>query len=132
MDKDSQGNFEVLVIGAGPAGIAAAARAAECGVRVGLVDDNPTFGGQIWRGEFQNAHDPEAQRWRALLGAAVTKLTGMRVFQQPEPGVLLAEGRDGVCELRYRNLIAATGARERFLPFPGWTLANVMGAGGLQ
>jgi D-hydroxyproline dehydrogenase subunit alpha len=132
MDKDSQRSFEVLVIGAGPAGIAAAARAAECGVHVGLVDDNPTFGGQIWRGEFQNAHDPEAQRWRALLGAAVTKLTGMRVFQQPEPGVLLAEGRNGVCELRYRNLIAATGARERFLPFPGWTLPNVMGAGGLQ
>lgn len=133
MDKDSRQRFDILVIGAGPAGIAAAVRAAECGVHVGLVDDNPTFGGQIWRGEFQNAHDRDALRWHdLLLGAEITKLSGMRVFQQPEPGVVLAEGRDGVCEFRYQNLIVATGARERFLPFPGWTLPNVMGAGGLQ
>jgi NADPH-dependent 2,4-dienoyl-CoA reductase/sulfur reductase-like enzyme len=45
---------------------------------------------------------------------------------------LLAEGDDDVCELRYEKLILATGARERFLPLPGWTLLNVMGAGGLQ
>ena len=38
----------------------------------------------------------------------------------------------GVCELSYTSLVLATGARERFLPFPGWTLPNVMGAGGLQ
>jgi NADPH-dependent 2,4-dienoyl-CoA reductase/sulfur reductase-like enzyme len=37
-----------------------------------------------------------------------------------------------VCELSFESLVLATGARERFLPFPGWTLPNVMGAGGLQ
>src|SRR6202162_6487961 len=67
-----------------------------------------------------------------LRRASVTKLCGKRVFDQPEARVLLAEGDDDLCELRYRNLILATGARERFLPFPGWTLPNVMGAGGLQ
>ncbi len=56
----------------------------------------------------------------------------MRVFHQPEAGVLLAEGIDDIHELHYDKLIVATGARERFLPFPGWTLPNVMGAGGLQ
>jgi NADPH-dependent 2,4-dienoyl-CoA reductase/sulfur reductase-like enzyme len=61
-----------------------------------------------------------------------TALYGKRVFDQPEAGVLLAEGDDDLCELRYQNLVVATGARERFLPFPGWTLPNVMGAGGLQ
>jgi len=41
--------FDVLIIGGGPAGMAAAACAAECGVLVGLADDNPRIGGQIWR-----------------------------------------------------------------------------------
>jgi NADPH-dependent 2,4-dienoyl-CoA reductase/sulfur reductase-like enzyme len=45
---------------------------------------------------------------------------------------VLAETAQDVVELNYTNLILATGARERFLPFPGWTLPNVMGAGGLQ
>jgi NADPH-dependent 2,4-dienoyl-CoA reductase/sulfur reductase-like enzyme len=138
MSRDSTQGFDVLVIGAGPAGIAAAVRAAECGVRVGIVDDNPTAGGQIWRGVSQDSEGEDgdsqgAAQWTGRLRSAdVTELYGMRVFQQPGPGVLLAEGRDGVWELRYQNLIVATGARERFLPFPGWTLPNVMGAGGLQ
>ena len=61
-----------------------------------------------------------------------TRLYGMRVFHQPEAGVLWAERGDELCELRYASLVLATGARERFLPFPGWTLPNVMGAGALQ
>jgi D-hydroxyproline dehydrogenase subunit alpha len=128
---DSQ-RFDVLVIGAGPAGMAAALRAAECGVRVGLVDDNARSGGQIWRGS-SDEHSEDAARWgKRLRNADATKLYGMRVFHRPEAGVLLAEGPHDLCELRYTNLVVATGARERFLPFPGWTLPNVMGAGGLQ
>ena len=133
MNKNSKQSFDVLVIGAGPAGIAAAVRASECGAHVGLVDDNATCGGQIWRGgsEYRERHDPA--RWTERLQTAdVTKLYGKRVFHSPGAGVLLAEGTDGLSELRFRNLIVATGARERFLPFPGWTLPNVMGAGGLQ
>jgi NADPH-dependent 2,4-dienoyl-CoA reductase/sulfur reductase-like enzyme len=129
-----QEQFDVLVIGGGPAGMAAAVRAAECGARVGIVDDNPTLGGQIWRGESGEAHGKEeAAVWRkAVLAAGVSVLCGARVFHQPRPGVLLAEQDDDLRVLDYRNLILATGARERFLPFPGWTLPNVMGAGGLQ
>jgi NADPH-dependent 2,4-dienoyl-CoA reductase/sulfur reductase-like enzyme len=133
MSKDSQRRFDVLVIGGGPAGMAAAVRAAECGVEVGIVDDNATLGGQIWRGESDHGENRDAIRWSEMLRTAgVTKLCGKRVFDQPEARVLFAEGDDDLCELRYRNLILATGARERFLPFPGWTLPNVMGAGGLQ
>lgn len=113
--------------------MAAAVRAAECGVEVGIVDDNATLGGQIWRGESDDGENQDAIRWSEMLRTAgVTKLCGKRVFDQPEARVLFAEGDDDLCELRYRNLILATGARERFLPFPGWTLPNVMGAGGLQ
>ena len=133
MSRDLQQRFDVLVIGGGPAGMAAAVRAAECGVRVGIVDDNVTLGGQIWRGESEDGPMKDAAKWnRQLRTADVTTLCGMRVFHQPEPGILLAEGADNLMELSYRNLVLATGARERFLPFPGWTLPNVMGAGGLQ
>ena len=126
-----QQQFDVLVVGGGPAGIAAAVRAAECGGRVGVVDDNATLGGQIWRGD--SAQASEAVEWRGKLQASgVTPLCGTRVFHQPRPGVLLAEHDEELRVLHYRSLILATGARERFLPFPGWTLPNVMGAGGLQ
>lgn len=133
MTKGQQYRFGVLVIGGGPAGIAAAVRAAESGVRVGIVDDNPDLGGQIWRGDPEDAANDDAARWReGVRAAGITKLCGKRVVHQPEAGVLLAEGSDDLCELHYETLILATGARERFLPFPGWTLPNVMGAGGLQ
>ena len=124
---------DVLIVGAGPAGLAAAYRAAQNGARVTVVDDNPTAGGQIWRGEQRKTVSDEARRWfERLRSVDIQLLTGARVFQQPGPGTLLAETRAGVCELSYESLILATGARERFLPFPGWTLPNVMGAGGLQ
>lgn len=133
MSRVPRYEFDVLVIGGGPAGIAAASCAAEIGSRVGIVDDNGTLGGQIWRGEAEDPRDSGFLKWIGRLrstGASV--LCGLRVFHQTAPGVLLAEGQDQICELRYGKLILATGARERFLPFPGWTLPNVMGAGGLQ
>jgi D-hydroxyproline dehydrogenase subunit alpha len=125
--------FDVLVIGGGPAGMAAAARAAECGARVGIVDDNFRLGGQIWRGDPDHGQETDASLWaERVRTSGVTVLCGLRVAHQPESGVLLAENLHGFCELSYEKLVLATGARERFLPFPGWTLPNVMGAGGLQ
>ena len=129
--------FEVLVVGAGPAGIAAAVRAGEKGASVGLVDDNPAPGGQIWR---KGAPQPKSARaWLTRLEASTAqRLQGWRVFDAPQPGLLLAErssfgaDADDRAELHYDKLILAAGARERFLPFPGWTLPNVMGAGGLD
>lgn len=131
-------NYDVLVIGGGPAGQAAAVSATESGARVAIVDDNPGLGGQIWRGEQRKASTPEAAEWlRRVQAAQIEFLPGARVYDQPEPGQLLAEMPlaetfDGVLKLGYRKLILATGARERFLPFPGWTLPGVAGAGGLQ
>jgi thioredoxin reductase len=150
MSRELRQRFDVLVVGGGPAGMAAAACAAESGARVGIVDDNVSLGGQIWRGESQDRTQGHAQdrtrdkrtnggRTRSAAGwterlkdARASTLCGIRIFHQPEPGTLLAEGLDDLFELRYENLVLATGARERFLPFPGWTLPNVMGAGGLQ
>ncbi len=121
-------DFDVVVVGAGPAGLAAACRAAECGQRVAMLDDNPRPGGQIWRGVSK-----EAAVWVRLAERhGVEWIAGARVFDAPEPQQLAVEMFEGECRIGYRSLILATGARERFLPFPGWTLPNVMGAGGLQ
>lgn len=117
--------FDILIVGAGPAGIAAACVAAEQGRHVALVDDNPAPGGQIWR-----AGD---NQWiRRLRAAPVTLITGTAVVDSPAPGILLAETHGSPRQLTYQKLILATGARERYLPFPEWTLPGVFGAGGLQ
>ena len=132
MGSNGRSKFDVLVVGAGPAGMAAAARAAESGARTGLVDENFSAGGQIWRSGCEDA-PTEARHWiERCTSAGVTALCGMRVVDQLKPGVVTAESMDRTHELRYQHLIVATGARERFLPFSGWTLPNVMGAGGLQ
>jgi len=136
--------FDILVVGAGPAGIAAAVTAAAAGRSVALLDDNPVAGGQIWR---SGGHLPaQAQEWMARLEASpVVRLQGWRVVDCPDQHVVRAEAGRGAeppgsvsppgvncADFGYKKLILATGARERFLPFPGWTLPNVMGAGGLD
>ena len=121
------------MVGGGPAGMAAAISAAESSSSVLLVDDNPALGGQIWRGEEANPSLRAARRWNERVKrSAIQVLRGLRIFDQPRPGVLLAESSDAMREIVYSRLILCTGARERFLPFPGWSLPNVMGAGGLQ
>jgi NADPH-dependent 2,4-dienoyl-CoA reductase/sulfur reductase-like enzyme len=115
----------ILIAGAGPAGIAAACAAAETTSSVVVLDDNPAPGGQIWRGK-QN-------RWtRRLQGSGVRILSATRAVALPDTGVLLAENNGAPLLVHYEKLILATGARELFLPFPGWTLPGVTGAGGLQ
>lgn len=135
---------EVLVIGAGPAGMAAATAAAEHGRQTVVLDDNAVPGGQIWRGGVPAANTragggEDAAKERALerlrrSGARI--LTGRRVFAAPAAHTLqaLREDAQGTFteNFRYGQLVVATGARERFLPFPGWTLPGVFGVGGLQ
>jgi NADPH-dependent 2,4-dienoyl-CoA reductase/sulfur reductase-like enzyme len=132
MDSIIQRIFDVAVIGAGPAGIAAALAAAESGASVALIDDNPAPGGQIWRGGRNASHHLEARRWLERLSKSrVTLIGGTRVFYA-HSGALEAESDHSLWQLLYGKLILATGARELFLPFPGWTMPNVFGAGGLQ
>lgn len=128
------GDSEVVIVGAGPAGISAACVVAETGRSVLLIDDNPTPGGQIWREQSRHGSDWRAAHWlRRLQLYRVDVLNGATVIDgTPEKHTIVCETEDSVSTIHYKKLILATGARERFLPFPGWTLPNVMGAGGLQ
>jgi NADPH-dependent 2,4-dienoyl-CoA reductase/sulfur reductase-like enzyme len=127
-------HYDVLVVGAGPAGLAAAWAAAQGVERVGLVDENQALGGQIWRGEADHGRvKGEPGAWfQKVAQSAVEFIPAARVIALPRPGQLSAETPERCLTLTFRRLIMATGARERFLPFPGWTLPNVFGAGGLQ
>jgi NADPH-dependent 2,4-dienoyl-CoA reductase/sulfur reductase-like enzyme len=122
--------------------MAAASVASEAGRRVCLLDDNPASGGQIWRGlspqkavhhphgksystwmsRLQNSNCEVWQGWQAIDGRPHGETAGVLRLERD------GEARD----ILYSRLILATGARERFLPFPGWTLPGVFGVGGLQ
>lgn len=122
--------YDVLIVGAGPAGLAAARAAASHGARVGLLDAQAKPGGQVWRHDARLGASGAVRRATAAL-AGVDWLAVHQVMAA-EPGALLAETTTGAVWLRYGKLVLACGARELLLPFPGWTLPGVTGAGALQ
>ena len=128
-------DFDIVVVGAGPAGLAAACEALRLGKRVAIVDDNPRAGGQVWRQGPRTQVAEPMHRMLSALDAAdnATIFASTRVVAAPPPQALLLESDDGTARyVSYSELILATGARERLLPFAGWTLPGVTGAGGLQ
>lgn len=125
---------DILIIGAGPAGLAAALAAAELSSTITVIDENPAPGGQIWRGgpaswRDQRAHD----LWHALANCLNVRMVyGVRIVATLADKEFLLETADGAQKLTWNKLIICSGARELLLPFPGWTLPGVTGAGGLQ
>ncbi len=134
--------YDAVVIGAGPAGIAAATLLAEQGVDVVLLDEQPAPGGQIYRGIERSSpalarilgpdYTHGAELAAALRASSVEYRPGSAVWQvTPEREVWLT--RDGKSSLiSARAIIIATGALERPVPVPGWTLPGVMTAGAVQ
>ncbi|MDC8784574.1 FAD-dependent oxidoreductase [Roseateles koreensis] len=127
---------DVLVVGAGPAGIAAVCTLAEAGKSVIWIDAGLRAGGQIWRSDIP-------QPWRERLTRAqhqVRWLSGHTVIAaEMSPAghtqLLLHNLQSPLTDahsVEAPHVLLALGARERFLPFPGWTLPGVTGAGALQ
>lgn len=135
-------SVDVAVVGAGPAGLAAAAAAASLGLRVALVDERKQAGGQYFKQPAPpvaltlDALDRQYRRGRALIArvkaAGVMHISGATVWSTTGGDDLLLDGPDGARQLRYRRLVLATGAAERAMPFPGWTLPGVMTTGAAQ
>jgi NADPH-dependent 2,4-dienoyl-CoA reductase/sulfur reductase-like enzyme len=136
---------DVIVIGAGPAGMAAATSAAGAGLATLLLDEQPRAGGQIYRDVGRVASEqprvaqllgPDYLRGASLVSAldrsGAEHRDGALVWDVAHDLTVTAL-RDGRAEQwRAPQLIAATGAIERASPVPGWTLPGVMNAGAIQ
>lgn len=146
---------DLAVVGAGPAGLAAAVTAAGLGLRVTLLDAGERAGGQYYRHpapELGAAH-PEALHhgWSAFAereAALRAHRSAGRITHLPSHHVwtVVPDGRGGwtlhavagtgpdeeAATVHARAVLLATGSYERQLPFPGWTLPGVVGAGGAQ
>lgn len=118
---------DIAIVGVGPAGMAAAGQAHASGASILLIDDNPSPGGQIWRGRTKNKRLEQFEplkRWT---------VNNSRVLSAgASPLHLVVESADQAFAVTPQKLIICSGAREIFLPFPGWTLPGVFGVGGLQ
>ncbi|MER2471641.1 FAD-dependent oxidoreductase [Photorhabdus laumondii] len=123
---------DVLVIGAGPAGLATAQAAIQGQQSVILIDDNPRAGGQIWRQGPFHPLPPMAKRYLSVTSEdALIYLPGCKVIAVDNQCVIVeTASRHRI--VHYQRIILCTGAKEKLLPFPGWTLPGVTGAGGLQ
>ncbi|WP_371676186.1 NAD(P)/FAD-dependent oxidoreductase [Streptomyces sp. NBC_01276] len=144
---------DLAVVGAGPAGLAAAVTAARLGLRVTLLDAGERPGGQFYRHPAPGlgALRPQALHhdWRAFTAreaALRAHVAAGRIAHHPFHHVwtVVPDGADGwtlhavagpeerPAAFGARAVLLATGAYERQLPFPGWTLPGVVGAGGAQ
>ena len=124
---------DVAVVGAGPAGVGAAVEAARTGLHVILLDRAAAAGGQVYRApdvapRHADADLRRGERLRRLLAASSVEFRPLRSVWSVEPGFRLhAVGPDGPETIEAARLVAATGALERIVPFPGWTLPGVIG-----
>jgi NADPH-dependent 2,4-dienoyl-CoA reductase/sulfur reductase-like enzyme len=136
---------DLAIVGAGPAGLAAACTAAELGLKTVVLDEQPAPGGQIYRGIEHVAATRAAHL--GLLGddyaaglRLVERFRAAPVSYRPDSSVWQIDAdltvrfrnRDGVSRVKPRHVIAATGAMERPMPVPGWTLPGVMTCGAAQ
>src|SRR4051794_31298051 len=133
-----------VIVGAGPAGIRAAATLVASGLAPIVLDEAPRGGGQIYRRPppgftrpYQALYGFEAAKARRLHDS-FDGLAG-RIDYRPDTlvwdmrgGRLHCLSNGGSSTIAYRNLILATGARDRVIPFPGWTLPGIYTLGGAQ
>jgi len=132
--------IDFAIVGAGPAGMAAATLAAELGLDTVLIDEQNAPGGQIYRG-VERAEDKSPLGADYLIGrqlaadlraSAATYLPATTVWHIDPDGTLSLVSAGGSQTIRARRILVATGAIERPVPIPGWTLPGVMTAGAAQ
>ena len=139
---DLSDTWDVIVVGAGPAGMAAAIVTARAGLATLVLDENASVGGQVWRaigatpvlarpvlGNDYWAGREIADAFAASGAVHLPRATVWSLSREREVGV--SSGGSSRL-LTGRRVIVATGAMERPFPIPGWTLPGVMTVGGAQ
>ena len=135
-------HYDIIVIGAGPAGMAASQVASEHGANTLVLDEQRNPGGQIYRAieVAQNHERPElgedyqegmslARAFRDSSFQYIPEASVWQLSQDLEVGY----SKDGAARIvSAKQIILATGAQERPMPVPGWTLPGVMTAGAAQ
>lgn len=142
MTHPLQQRYDVVVIGAGPAGIAAATTAASAGASTLMLDENAGPGGQVWRSIATTpVRAPQilgADYWAGQPQVAALRASGAEIVHGAtvwslDAGLELAISIGGRSSfVKAGKVIVATGAQERPFPIPGWTLPGVMTAGAAQ
>ena len=143
----ARATYDVVVVGAGPSGMAAAVEAAAGGLRVALLDQAARVGGAYWRHNPEHLDGPvdvplhhDWATFRRLLTRlrTVDVLTEHTVWslERGETGftvrALRGEVERAAVVIDTTSVVVATGTHDRVTPFEGWTLPGVMGAGGAQ
>ena len=131
--------YDLIVVGAGPAGLSAAAEAAKRGMSVKVFDENAKPGGQIHKFFGSKEHKAKVRGFRigqelleqAQQAGAEIALNAVVTGLYPEKEVVVRMD-DKVCHYKGDNVILATGASENMVAFEGWTLPGVIGAGAAQ
>jgi NADPH-dependent 2,4-dienoyl-CoA reductase/sulfur reductase-like enzyme len=124
---------DIAVVGAGPAGIAAAVAATGAGRSVVVLDASMQPGGQVWRHRDRSSLPAVARMWLDRLDRSGAKvLCGAQVVDAAPGPRIGAEHQGRAVTVEADAVILATGAQELLLPFPGWTLPGVVGVGGAQ
>lgn len=126
---------DVLVVGAGPAGMAAAVDCVKLGLNTLVAEEQDTPGGQLLAGVSGGSNGRFAPRWGAKLihdfeRSGCTVLYCCLVWDAASDGLIYATDNDGVKIIEPARLIVATGAIERPFTFRGWSKAGVLSAGG--
>jgi NADPH-dependent 2,4-dienoyl-CoA reductase/sulfur reductase-like enzyme len=128
---------DLLIVGAGPAGMAAAVTARSRGLTVLLLDENAGPGGQVHRGIERRAakdeQDADGAKLAAALRASAVETRFGATLWAVEPGGKVFWSEDGAARSAVAGrILLCTGATERPLPIPGWTLPGVMAVGAAQ
>jgi D-hydroxyproline dehydrogenase subunit alpha len=140
---ESLAGHDLVVIGGGPAGVASAATAASHGLKVALIDERVTLGGQIFKRvgpgfdlNTKKSLGKDYSRGSDLISELehpnVSIFTSTTVLTIENGQVITSHPDQGVRAFDYKFLIIAPGAYDRPVAFPGWTLPGVMTAGAVQ